>query len=132
MRGKKPIFSYKDTWNLDMTLLPIIIEGLKKFRAVESDFLGYPPNLNNFEEWQEVLDFIIESLEAKEPEYNGQFHMGPNHGKVDEDNNEYARWDMKPSNAEEWSHYMNKMKEYGFYRQYAIEHFAKFYFNLWW
>jgi hypothetical protein len=35
MKGKKPIFSYKDTWSLDMVLSPIIAEGLKKFLEVK-------------------------------------------------------------------------------------------------
>lgn len=36
-KGKKPIFNYEDTFSLDITLAPVICEGLKKFREVFED-----------------------------------------------------------------------------------------------
>jgi hypothetical protein len=58
----------------------------------------------------------------------------PSHhkGKPDDKHPSFTRWDMKPSDKEAWDRYMIELKEYGFYRQYAMEQFAKFYFNLWW
>lgn len=35
MRGKKPIFSYKDTWDLETVLNPVIAAGLRKFYEVK-------------------------------------------------------------------------------------------------
>lgn len=44
MRGKKPIFSYRDTYDMGRTLSPIICEGLKKFKATveKSNVAGVP------------------------------------------------------------------------------------------
>lgn len=44
MRGKKPIFSYRDTYDMGHTLSPIICEGLKKFKATveKSNVAGVP------------------------------------------------------------------------------------------
>lgn len=42
-KGKKPIFSYKDTWSMCDTLNPIIYEGLLKFAdVVEEKNFGVP------------------------------------------------------------------------------------------
>ena len=44
-KGKKPIASYDDTYNLDSTLSPIIAEGLKKYKEVimdDNNCAGYP------------------------------------------------------------------------------------------
>lgn len=72
MRGKLPIFSEKDCWNLDQTLLPIILEGLKKFRKVNVHGYALIDDLcSSEEEWQAILDEIIEALSQKEPEYTG-------------------------------------------------------------
>ena len=94
MKGKKPIFNYKDTWSLDMVLSPIIAEGLKKFlevkRSDKSDYFGIPGGVieeyrkrNNLPEdgwhhtnedlakadvlWEEILEEMIYAFEDKEP-----------------------------------------------------------------
>lgn len=44
LKGKKPIFNYKDTWSLDLVLAPVICEGLKKYIEVirDNDYAGIP------------------------------------------------------------------------------------------
>jgi len=44
MKGKKVIFSKRDTWNLDNVLASVISEGLKKFKEEleQDDFQGFP------------------------------------------------------------------------------------------
>lgn len=98
LKGKKPIFNYKDTWSMDKTLSPIIAEGLKKYKEVveTSEFGGVPGTLvcemfpdtpfNHTDEqiemaserWYEVLDLMIYAFEDKEPnleDYNFEFHQ---------------------------------------------------------
>lgn len=88
-KGKKILFSRKDTWSLDCVLSPIIAEGLKKFLEViqapdcvagcSSDFLpkGYE-RLSSEEqevvldkgikEWHEAIEKMIYAFDSKEPE----------------------------------------------------------------
>ena len=95
LKGKKPIFSYKDTWSLDHTLSPIISEGLKKFlevkRSEKSEWFGVPgiaideyQKRNNLPRerfsatdeqlkeadkiWEEMLELMIYAFDAKEPD----------------------------------------------------------------
>ena len=87
MKGKKPIFSYKDTWSLDSVLDPIIAAGLHKFKeVVVSENRGYPAIFEmsdeqkamfddedycdkiSMNEWIRVLDRMIYAFEAPEPE----------------------------------------------------------------
>jgi hypothetical protein len=95
MKGKKPIFSYKDTFDLDATLSPIIYAGLVKFREVitssdhefargvpgkviseyypDYDGTGELPE-GSFEKWVEIIDKMIFAFdESRVPdisEYN--------------------------------------------------------------
>lgn len=83
-KGKKPIASYKDTWDLDMVLSPIIGAGLVKFRDVTTNpecVAGFPScitegNYEHSEEeeqiylakWHAILDDMVYAFTAKEPE----------------------------------------------------------------
>lgn len=90
MKGKKPIFGYKDTFDLDATLRPIIHAGLVKFREVItssdhelsrgvpgkviSEFypdyggMGELPD-GSFEKWVEIIDKMIFAFDGdKEPD----------------------------------------------------------------
>ena len=68
-KGRKPIFSDKDTWSLDCTLSPIIGAGLVKFKEVteRKDVAGYPSAVDSYEEWVEILEKMIFAFTAKEP-----------------------------------------------------------------
>ena len=87
-KGKKPIFSYTDTFSLDMVLEPIIATGLKKFKEVcqSKEFVGcpndflkpYKPQGNReitdedhnkaVQDWYKCLDKMIYTFDATEPE----------------------------------------------------------------
>jgi len=95
MKGKKPIFGYRDTFDLNSTLTPIIHAGLVKFREVitssdhefargvpgmvlsvhfpEYDSNGELPD-GSFEKWIEIIDKMIFAFdESRVPdisEYN--------------------------------------------------------------
>lgn len=87
MKGKKPIFGYKDTFNLDATLKPIIHAGLVKFREVitssDHEFArGVPGKVlsvhypdydgmsevpeGSFEKWVEIIDKMIFAFDDNE------------------------------------------------------------------
>src|SRR5690606_36136296 len=81
MKGSKPIFNDKDTWNMDATLAPIICEGLKKFKEVISDpecIAVYPCKVINafdfgygvemeddcIKEWHKIIDEMIYAFDS--------------------------------------------------------------------
>lgn len=94
LKGKKPIFSVKSTWNLENTLNPIIAAGLRKFYDVKhspkGEWFGVPGKaiysyqiangldvkMDTSEEllsevskyWDEILLKMIYAFEDKEPE----------------------------------------------------------------
>lgn len=162
MRGKKPIISYKDTWNLDQSVfIPVIVEALKKYRSIESDFKGTPAtflkrtkrpgcafndNTPEFKErcldnepddlgyidherWNKTIDFIIESLEAKEPEYEGEIDM-----TFDEADPEtgLSKVNLKVSDEELWDKYKKETERWERNRRRAVELFAVYFFDFWW
>ncbi len=65
MKGKLPIFTKRDAWNMDETLAPIITAGLKEFKKglEESTCQGYPDGLNGMDEWSTIIDKMIYSFE---------------------------------------------------------------------
>lgn len=142
MRGKKPIFGYNDTYNLDSTLAPIIAEGLKKFKEVLIDhpFAGYPSamemekdftledvgvseqaiNLEKdnayFQLWLNLLDEMIFAFDSEEPEMpDGVF--GEGFKVIDE-----AKYE---AHDKEVRAYYARIKQ-------GREYFAKYYDALWW
>lgn len=50
-----------DTWNLDMTLALVILPALKEFKEASKD--QYPSDMSGTEEWQNILDRMIEGFE---------------------------------------------------------------------
>lgn len=89
LKGKKPIFNYKDCWSMDMTLSPIIHAGLVKFKEelVKHPFAGYPSDFHkgddekdseaSYQEWLDTLSKMIYAFDEKnEPDittYNFTF-----------------------------------------------------------
>jgi hypothetical protein len=59
-------FSVFDWWNFNSYLAWVNIQGLKKFKEEGS---GYPAN-SSLEEWNEMLDIMIEGFEAFETYMN--------------------------------------------------------------
>ena len=145
MRGKKPIFSRKDTWDLGHTLSPIIAAGLKKFKEVVRepdtcagcpfDFVPNRVDVSDEElregivKWHEVLDKMIYAFDRKEPEIpDGVFsdESVPIEGsdltgvRVHIDNQEL--YDEYKRDMEEWD---RKVKE-------GRGLFSQHYSSLWW
>lgn len=131
MRGKKPIVSYRDTWDLSTSVfIPVIVESLKKFRSVENDFKGIPStylyriygdawadssnrsDTDDYARWCETIDFIINSLEADEPEYKGDLDM--------------------VCDEVLWEEYKKEMEVWERNRRRAIELFGIYFFDFWW
>lgn len=54
-------FDDTETWNLDYTIASFILPRLKRFKEVSN---GYPGTMT-FEEWQDILDKIINAFELK-------------------------------------------------------------------
>lgn len=50
-----------DTWNLYLTLTPVILESLKVFQATTH---SYPSELKSHEEWDEILQKMIFSFQS--------------------------------------------------------------------
>lgn len=57
-----------DLWSLDFTIIRFTLPRLKEFRK---QCMGYPAELNSFEEWEDILDKMIAALEIylKEESY---------------------------------------------------------------
>lgn len=118
MRGKLPIFSKRDCWNMNDVLMNVIYHGVKKFR--DSERYGHPSELESMEEWDEILNFIVESLGRKEPEYTGPFD-GP-----------YFLLNQRmPGDGPEWKEYMTEWKKWHEDRQKAMELFGRWCIGMW-
>lgn len=151
MRGKKPIFNYKDTWSLYDTFNPILCEGLKKFKEVipNSEFAGVPStfmldnpklHLNDpeklFEEWIKEIDKMIYAFEDKEPdisEYNFKYVPNEDHYKEEilSNGEKVYTWSMSPDNPEEYERYTKDEREHERRVQEGLESFGKYYRCLW-
>lgn len=59
-------FDDTETWNLDLTISRFILPRLKVFKEKT---IGYPPELT-FEEWQDIIQKMIDYFEAKSNEDN--------------------------------------------------------------
>lgn len=72
---------FDDVYNLDTTLSPIISSLLKEFRKSE---LSYPHQLSSMEEWNQIIDQMIEA-----------FEMVPNDFDLDEEGRKRMETGMK-------------------------------------
>lgn len=109
-RGKKPIFNYDDTWSLDMTLAPIIFEGLKKYKEVitsEDNCAGFPGRLYGSCDFGYTVEDGDEEL-AQQTWYR----------ILDEMISAFDGYDVINDDSED--------------RQKGIELFAKYFTCLWW
>lgn len=157
MRGKRPIFNYRDTWSLSHTLAPIICAGLKKFREVmnnpeHSDWFGVPCNFPYKEEnanslshdirsvgvdpynehfiaWKEAIDKMIYAFEDNEPNIM--------------DYNFKINWIFKKddplcvertqiTNKEEHDRYDRDLEEWAKKREEGQKLFGLYFEDLWW
>lgn len=153
MRGKKPIFGYKDVYDLTEVFDPIIYEGLKKFLetkreknicsipvSVIEDYGLNPMDQTHTEEqmdevskyWEQLLEKMIYAFNPnKEPQmedYN--YDVEITFSRKDEKGN--SLFNLTPNNEEAQENYYKAVDEW---RQRVDEGrnlFIKFYDNLWW
>lgn len=95
-------FDDTELWNLDITFCKFIVPRLKVFKELND---GYPARFNSIEEWNKILDEMIEGFEL-------------NSNKFDRDTSETL-----DSNDENGN--MAKAKK-------AIRLFQENFFDLWW
>jgi hypothetical protein len=144
MKGKKPIFGRKDCWSMDHTLQPFLVEGIKKFReevirlrdevhpmrSVPAHIL---PDEQDFEvrynEWINILGKVLYAFQNIEPEYNGGWVEGPEHGKENEDG--YFRYDMNPFDPDAWEEYIENSKEHTNKVREGLELFPMVWGSMW-
>lgn len=154
MKGKKSIFTYKDTYSLDSTLAPIILEGLKKFKGVimernENDrVFGVPIKCHHGEseqhhteeerkealaQWLSILDTMIYAFDRKnEPsmdDYNFTLNMVVL-GRNEED--ETSDVDIKCDNEEEYQRFRRDEEEHHERVKEGHRLFGEFFDSLWW
>lgn len=92
-------FDDTECWNLDITFSLFIIPRLKVFKELND---GYPARYNSKEEWDKILDEMIEGFELHSNKFN---------------------WDTADANEENGN--MAKAKK-------AIRLFQENFFDLWW
>ncbi len=154
MKGKKPIFNYKDTFSLDNTLSPIICEGLKKFKEVLSErdsegkcygtpwscyeAVGAKPDYWDEEQdneavelWFSILDKMIYAFEDASPEIDDyDFRIDMN--KTEDYSEDNRRYTMEVVNQEEYDRYKNDLMLHEEKVREGLELFSKYYKDLWW
>lgn len=142
MRGKKPIFNYKDTWNMDETLRVVIYEGLKKFKEVvtTSETKSVPAPFVivdktdswdedfdiQFEKWIDEIDKMLYAFGADEPDpsdydFKWERKFGVHEGLV-----------IKPTDEDEYERYKEDVDIHNEKVKEGLESFAKYFQNLWW
>lgn len=93
-----------DTWNLDMTFAEYALPRIKRYKEIK---IGYPARLKNMNEWDKILDQIIE-----------MFEMILNEDKyIDYTNSKNVQKDIKA--------YEKKIDK-------GLKLFSKYFTNLWW
>ncbi len=117
-----------DTWSLYLTLTPILLESLKVFQATTR---SYPSELENEEEWKEILDKMIFSFEAIQEKKHDPFEWYE--GEVDiQIKKRPDGWfeSVKGPNhtsrflEEEYDSFMEKVRE-------GLNLFSQYYLELW-
>ena len=124
----KPVFSYRDTFSMDMTLSPIIYAGVKKFRDVllernaEGKCLGVPSGLCDsyedtdvdaaLEKWIGILDKIIYSFDPySQPDIEDyKFDIKWHNKGNTEDGNTIVETEIV--NEGEWRRYHKDLEEW--------------------
>ncbi len=133
-KGKKPIFNIKDTWDLNVTLNPIIHEGLVKYKGVTQDceFAGVPADFSlgngdiDLQGWLDTIDemiFAFSGFQVDIDDYNFKFkHLKTKDGG----------FSIITDNETEYQRYIEDDKAANERKQKGLELFARYYQNLWW
>lgn len=99
-KGSDQDFSDEETWSLDYTIACFALPRLKRFKEIKK---AYPHDMT-IEQWDEILDKMIFSLEDIIKEVEGEFPDGDSKQLV--------------------NHYSN--------RQEGLSLFGKYFDHLWW
>ena len=150
MKGKKPIFNRRDTYNLDATLDPIITEGLKKFREVmlepDNVMASYPTNMDGYEygnnipeqektymkQWIEIVDKMIFAFEfPDDPDIPTNIEIKLTEiGKPHEDGSQ--EMSVKVNDEDAYNEYKRNCDTHQKKVEEGHALFIKHYKNLWW
>lgn len=136
----KWIASYRDIWDLDYTLSPIILAGLVRFKEqiVNSKFAGIPSSFVSGEDvtdedvanWHSTVDKMIYAFDNKNlpdiSDYNFDIQMTRGESK-----NGSTRVHFKCDNEKEKQRYYTALKDYNEKCKEGRILFATYYENLW-
>ena len=137
----KWVASYRDVWDLDDTLSPIILAGLVKFKEtiVNSEFSGVPSSFvkgqdvtdEEVAEWHIVIDKMIYAFDKDNmPDIqNFKFKIEMEHGETKD--NGSTQIFLKCDNEEEKKRYYKALEEHYNKCEEGRMLFAKYYENLW-
>lgn len=137
----KWIANYKDIWDLDNTLSPIILAGLVRFKEqlVKSEFSGVPSSFvkgdevtdEDVAEWHKTIDSMIYAFDSKNlpniQDYD--FKIDIEHGDTWDDGSREIF--LKCDNEEEKGRYYKALEDHRKKCQEGRMLFAKYYENLW-
>lgn len=74
-------FSDDETFSLDTTISEFILPRLKRFRETE---FSYPPDLENNEEWRNILDDMIFAFECNSNKFDLDYqYFKQNNSRID-------------------------------------------------
>lgn len=144
--------SYKDTFDFEYSLSPIIHAALVKFREqMDDEWFGVPSKIIDYcgytigetsedelqicsDKWKEIVDKMIYAFDKdSEPNieaYNFEFVRNPDHGERTGESS--SKWSMSPDNQSEYDRYREDEKLYWERKDEGLELFGKFYTCLWW
>lgn len=94
-------YSYQDVWSLDSYLDEMLPKALRELAKVNN---GYPQELESLEEWNDILEEMVQGFEA--------------HKKISE-----LEFDI--DNPKEYKELENKFKK-------GMKLFVRYYGSLWW
>lgn len=104
-------YSDRDLWSFDSYLCEMIPKGLRQLKKNSN---SYPANLKSFDEWQGILDTMIEGFESSERlKHNGYLYLKNNGDTTTLEQND------------ELLHELNCKSEKG------LQLFVKYFGNLW-
>lgn len=134
-KGKKPIASYKDTWDLKTSLAPIIAEGLRKFLEVikSTDYGGYPYGFETPEDWYAVLEKMIFSFENIDTEIEPEGDYGQFRWRNQDSSKTFSlNIERTPEQQAVWDKYLEDSCQFREQVQEGLDLFSKYYGSLWW
>jgi len=153
-KGKKPIFTRKDTWHLPTVLNPVIAAGLKKFLEMKhgdkGEWFGVPVgmlllhNIITSEQaedvsgcdviWEDVLNKMIYAFDVPEPcisQYKFDYDWIPLPDSTDEHGNAFTM-KLQEGTESEKERYDQDLEEHNTKVKEGRDLFIKFYDSLWW